>query len=182
MFLLKSKQLFLIFIVLSFFLISCENKPKVPTKMNLETINNVGVPASTYLEVEGMPSYYLMIYSYTYYKDNPQQKTIDNIYYPIMSKEQYDKYSKSIVKNKDGSLYLDTKKAKSLGLTFRIFVRHKDTSESFVKHPSEEKWTTYRGIAQSGDKINQKAGELMKNDPEIAPLLAPKNIVVIYME
>jgi hypothetical protein len=167
-----------IFIVIFIFLTGC--KPKEPMKMNLQTINNAGVPPSTYIEVEGIPSYYYMVYSYTYEGDPNNITSIENIYYPIMAKEQYELYKKCQY-TENGNTYIDSKKARSLGIKFRIFVRHKNSYRSFLDNPGDEILNTYRGVAKSENEIDKEALDIIKSDPEIRSILTPE-LTVIYME
>ena len=50
----------------------------------------------------------------------------------------------------------------------------------FVENPGKEKWTTYRGIAKTGDDIEKKALDLIKSGA-LGGLL-PNKLVLIYME
>ena len=156
------------------------NNSKSLTKLSLEEINKNGVAPSTYVEVNGMPDYSDMVYTYYYEKDPNNITSVDNIYYPIMSKEQYGVYKRSLVKNSEGLYELNIEKAKSLGLKFRVFIRHKDSNMEFVKNSGEEQWTDYKGIAKSGKEIDTEAMDLLKTG-EIGSLLH-SNLIVIYME
>ena len=181
----RSSFKILTFIIITLCLFSfftgCQSKPKDPMKMELETVNSVGVPPSTYIEVRGMPSYYDMVYTYFYEGDPNNITEIDDIYYPIMSERQYELYQQALVEREDGQGFdLDIAKAKELGLTFRVFVRHKESTMAFVENPPKEDWVTYKGIAKSGKEIDVEAMDLIKTG-EIGPLLA-NELVLIYME
>lgn len=150
-------------------------------RMDFDEINENGVPPSTYVEIEGWPSYYDMVYTY-YYEGDPNNITeIDDIYYPILSEKQYDLYSECLVERADGTGFdLNIDKAKQVGLTFRVFIRHKESTMDFIENPPEETWTVYRGIAKSGSEIDVEAMDILKSG-EIGPLLHP-DLILIYME
>jgi len=151
-------------------------------KVNLDEIVENGLPSSKKIEVEGWPSYYDMVYTYSYYEDDPETITsVNDIYYPILSKEQYELYEKSLVDRKDDTgADLDIEKARELGLSFRVFVRHNVSNMDFVENPGEENWTVYKGIAKSGDEIDSDAMEVIKTG-EIGPLLH-SDLILILME
>ena len=171
-----------------------DNSPKTPVvkpttaisdeyqKIELDDAVKNGIPPSTKVEVEGWPSYYDMVYTYTYYEDDPNTITsVNDIYYPILSREQYDLYEQSLVNREDGSgADLDIDKARELGLEFRVFIRHNTSTMDFVENPGVEEWTVYKGVAKSGDEIDSDAMDVI-NTGEIGPLLHP-DLILIYME
>jgi len=160
------------------------SKPKVPVKISLDDLNEKGTEPGAYIQVSGMPSYYDMVYTYYYNKDKDPNdpnsiNSISSIYYPVMSKKQYELYLKSLVENDKGGYNIDIEKARSLGLKFRVFVSHYKTDKDFVDNPGKENWTVYTGAAYSGKEIDEKALNIIKTS-EIGPLLH-SDLILIYM-
>ncbi|MEQ8168047.1 MAG: hypothetical protein ABRQ38_04055, partial [Candidatus Eremiobacterota bacterium] len=160
------------------------SKPRVPVKMSLDDVNEKGVEAGAYIQISGMPSYYDMVYTYSYDKNKDPNdpnniKSIDSIYYPIMSKKQYELYLKSLVKNDGGGYNIDPDKANSIGLKFRVFVSHYEKTKSFIDEPGKEQMTVYTGAAYTGKEIDEKALNVIKSS-EIGPLLHD-DLILIYM-
>jgi len=160
------------------------SKPKAPVKMSLDDVNEKGVEPGAYIQISGMPSYYDMVYTYSYDKEKDPNdpnniKSIDSVYYPVMSKKQYETYLKSLVKNDGGGYNIDLDKAKSNGLKFRVFVSHYEKTKSFVENPGKEKMTVYTGAAYTGKEIDEKALNVIKAS-EIGPLLHD-DLILIYM-
>ncbi len=160
------------------------SKPKPPVKMSLDDVNEKGVEPGAYIQVSGMPSYCDMVYMYSYDKDKDPNdpnniKSIDSVYYPIISKKQYELYLKSLVKNDGGGYNIDLDKARANGLKFRVFVSHYEKTKSFVDNPGKEKMTVYTGAAYTGKEIEEKALNVIKAS-EIGPLLHD-DLILIYM-
>jgi len=160
------------------------SKPKVPVKMSLDDLNEKGAAPGAYIQISGIPSYYDMVYTYSYDKNKDPNdpnsiNSINSIYYPVMSKKQYEIYMKSLVKNDGGGYNIDIKKAESSGLKFRVFVSHYERTKRFVDDPGKEKMTVYTGPAYSGKEIDEKALNLIKSS-EIGPLLHDE-LILIYM-
>lgn len=160
------------------------SKPKVPVKMSLDDLNEKGAEPGAYIQISGMPSYYDMVYTYSYDKNKDPNdpnsiNSINSIYYPVMSKKQYELYLKSLVENDGGGYNIDIKKATSAGLKFRVFVSHYKKEKSFVDNPGKENWTVYTGPAYSGKEIDEKALNVIKSS-EIGPLLH-EDLILIYM-
>jgi len=156
-------------------------KPKNPVKMSLDEINEKGVPEGTYIEIEGRPIYADIVYTFYPSKDDPNTiGSMGNIYYPVLSKKQYEIYKKVLVKDDTGTYSIDMNKAKALGLKFKVYIKHNTNEQSFAQNPPEETFTTYRGKAYSGKEIDHSAMELI-NTGEIAPLL-DRDLILIYME
>jgi len=171
-------------LLLLFFVTGCfccpASKPKEIKKMPLEDLEKYGMPTSTYVEVRGMPSYADMVYTYTYIGDPNTIQSVDDIYYPILSKKQYELYTQTLEQDKEGIWVINMDKAKELGLKFRVFVRHKTSDKSFIEKPPKADWADYKGWTYYGNKIDSQALDLIKTG-EIAPLLH-KDIVLIKAE
>ena len=160
------------------------SKPKVPVKMSLDDLNEKGIKPGDYIQVSGMPSYYDMVYTYSYDKgkdpnDPNSINSINSIYYPIISKKQYEIYMKSLVGNDKDGYNIDIEKARSLGLKFRVFISHYKADKDFIDNHGKENWTVYTGAAYSGKEIDEKALDIIKSS-EIGPLLH-EDLILIYM-